>query len=173
MAESCFMCTVVGRDQPGIVAAITAALWQAQANLGESTMMRLGGNFTIMMMVDFVAGKEALLTLLQPVANNLSLNIHVDAVFDHQHDHLLPDTAVTVYGADRVGIVSEVTERLYQAGFTITHLDSQVGGADDKPLYVMQIEGQAEGQSADSLRALLEGMDSVSVRVDALETLIG
>jgi glycine cleavage system transcriptional repressor len=173
MAKTCFMCTVVGRDQPGIVASITRELLQAQANLGESTMMRLGGNFTIMMMVDFAAGKDALFTLLQSVANKLSLKIHIDAVVYQAHDHPVPNTAVTVHGADRVGIVAEITERLYQAGFNITHLESQVGGAENKPLYVMQIEGQAEDQSADSLRVLLEDLDSVSVRVNALETLIG
>jgi len=44
-----YMVTVVGRDRPGIVAALTDALYRGGANLGETSMARLGGNFTIML----------------------------------------------------------------------------------------------------------------------------
>lgn len=42
------MLTVVGRDRAGIVAALTDTLYRGGANLGEASMTRLGGNFTIM-----------------------------------------------------------------------------------------------------------------------------
>ena len=45
------MLTLVGEDQPGIVAAVTEALFAKGMNLGEASMLRLGGNFTVMMMV--------------------------------------------------------------------------------------------------------------------------
>ena len=44
-----FMLTVIGSDQAGIVSGLTGALYQAGANLGEASMARLGGNFTIML----------------------------------------------------------------------------------------------------------------------------
>lgn len=48
-----YMVTLVGKDQKSIVSHVTAALYDGGGNLGETSMMRLGGNFTIMMMVEF------------------------------------------------------------------------------------------------------------------------
>ena len=42
-----FMLILVGKDQPGIVAQITRALYEGEYNLGEASMVRLGGNFTV------------------------------------------------------------------------------------------------------------------------------
>ena len=46
-----YMLTVGGKDRPGIVSQVTAALYRGVCNLGEASMIRLGGNFTIMLMV--------------------------------------------------------------------------------------------------------------------------
>ena len=48
-----FMLTLVGKDRAGIVAKISSALYQENCNLGEASMTRLGGNFTIMLMVQY------------------------------------------------------------------------------------------------------------------------
>ena len=45
------MLTLVGADQPGIVAEVTRVLFGVGAELGEASMMRLGNQFAIMMMV--------------------------------------------------------------------------------------------------------------------------
>ena len=55
-----YMLTLVGEDRPGIVAKITATLFQAGCNLGEATMARLGGNFTVMLMVQHAGTLEGL-----------------------------------------------------------------------------------------------------------------
>ncbi|MEW8430322.1 MAG: amino acid-binding protein, partial [gamma proteobacterium symbiont of Ctena orbiculata] len=39
------MLTLVGEDQPGIVARVTDALYRGGCTLGETSMIRLGGNF--------------------------------------------------------------------------------------------------------------------------------
>ena len=51
MTDQWHMLTLIGEDKPGIVAAVTQALFDLGLNLGETSMLRLGGNFTIMMMV--------------------------------------------------------------------------------------------------------------------------
>ncbi|MCG7961385.1 MAG: amino acid-binding protein, partial [Candidatus Thiodiazotropha taylori] len=38
------MLTLVGEDQPGIVAQVTDALFRGGCTLGEASMLRLGGN---------------------------------------------------------------------------------------------------------------------------------
>jgi glycine cleavage system transcriptional repressor len=168
------MLTLVGQDRPGIVAAITAALYQAGANLGEATMMRLGGNFSIMMMARFDGVIDELIQVVQPAAERLALRVHVDPIEGALHQHLVPDLRVTVSGADRTGIVAQVTGALAESGFNILDLDSDVAGAPDKPIYVMCIEGQAlEGEAA--VQAALDTLadQGIDVHLHPIDTLIG
>jgi len=167
-----YMLTLVGKDRPGIVAHVTAALYEGGANLGETSMMRLGGNFTIMMMVQFNGTTHALQDLVGGVAESLGLQLHIDHIEARLHDHRIPDVRITVYGADRAGIVAKVTGVLAEAGLDILELDSDVAGTDAEPIYIMSIEGHAaEGVPAlesalDIVRA--EGIDASLQPIDTL-----
>ena len=173
-----FMLTLVGEDRPGIVAKITAALFQAGCNLGEATMARLGGNFSVMLMVQHTGTLKELLALVEPVARELGLHAHGDLIEGHLHRHLIPDVRVTVYGADRAGIVAQVTGALTAAGFNILDLQSDVGGSEAKPVYIMTMEGQAQN-GIEAIEAALAALkrdgarDGIEVDVQPIETLIG
>jgi len=170
-----FMLTVVGQDQPGIVAKITTALYEANCLLGEASMMLLGGNFTIMLMVKSEQDAKTLMALLQPVAESLNLRIHLDAIEGQLHHHHLPDVAVHVHSADRAGIVAQVTNTLAEAGLNVIDLDSDVGGDEDNPFYVMHIEGQAtQGIAAleTALQQLLTTQPDLEVHITPIETAI-
>ncbi len=169
-----YMLTLVGKDRPGIVAKVTAALYDGGCNLGEASMMRLGGTFSIMLMVDFERSSKALTDLISPVAESLDLHLHLDRIEGRLHQHVEPDARVTVYGADRAGIVAKVTAALAEAGFNITDLESMVGGSEDKPIYVMQIEGTA-AEGIESLQAAVDVIrkEGVEAHMEPIETLIG
>lgn len=169
-----YMLTVVGEDRPGIVAALTRALYSGKCNLGETSMLRLGGNFTIMMMVSGVESVQALDALVLPVAESLNLRVHVDAIEAHLHQHLAPDAQVTVYGADRAGIVAEVAGALADAGFHILDLNSDVGGTDVAPVYLMMIEGHAARGMEELESALAPLRDQgIEVVLEPIDTLMG
>ncbi|WP_297528069.1 glycine cleavage system protein R [Thiohalobacter sp.] len=169
-----YMLTLVGEDRPGIVAKVTAALYQGGANLGEAAMMRLGGNFAIMMMVRFEGRGRELEGLLEPVVDSLGLHLHVDRIEGHLHRHVIPDVRVTVFGADRAGIVAQVTGALAEAGMNITDLQSDVGGSEAAPVYIMTIEGQAQ-EGIEALESALEivAQEGIEVDIQPIETLIG
>ena len=165
------MLTLVGEDQPGIVAQVTEALFRGGFNLGETSMIRLGGNFTIMMMV---GGAEAgsLMPLLEPVANKLGLQIHLDPIRGALHQHRVPNFQVRVNGADRAGLVARVTGALAACGFNILELESDVVGSAQQPVYIMNIAGYAEAD-LEQLQSALAGLQDIDARVSAVETLIG
>lgn len=169
-----FMLTLVGEDRPGIVAKLTAALFAAGCNLGEAAMARLGGNFSVMLMVQHAGTLDALLAVVEPVAQELGLRAHGDRIEGRLHRHLIPDTRVTVYGADRAGIVAQVTSALAAAGFDILDLQSDVGGSEASPLYIMTMEGQAR-DGIEAIEAALADMARVGIEVEVrpVETLIG
>ncbi len=169
-----YMLTLVGKDQPGIVARVTTALFEAGCNLGETSMIRLGNNFTIMMMVENGGGEASLRAALQPVIEALQLVLHVDAIEAGLHQRPIPDVCILVHGADRAGIVSQVTSLAAGAGLNILDLESDVGGTEADPIYILRIEGLA-GQGVDAVEKALAPLRAEGVKVDVrpIETLIG
>jgi glycine cleavage system transcriptional repressor len=131
------MLTLVGEDQPGIVAQVTDALYRGGCTLGETSMIRLGGNFSIMMMVNGGHAERNLTSLIAPVAEQLQLKFHIDPIHGGLHRHRVPNFQVRVNGADRAGIVAKVTGTLAKCGFNILELESDVVGDSEKPVYIM------------------------------------
>lgn len=165
------MLTLVGEDRPGIVSQITQSLFELGCALGEASMIRLGGNFSIMMMV---SGDGDIEPRLRPVADELGLRLHLDPMVGGLHQHRFPNFQVRVSGADRPGIVAQVTGALADAGFNILELESDVAGTRDKPVYIMQIQGYSAATLEDlesAVSALAE--QGVGVTIAPIETLIG
>ena len=169
-----YMLTLVGKDRPGIVAHVTAALYEGGCNLGEASMLRLGDSFTIMMMVKFAGNTKALRDLVLPVAQSMGLHLHVDVIDGHLHRHVEPDVQITVYSADRPGIVAHVTGALAEAGLNIVNLDTDVGGDDANPIFIMHIDGVA-GEGIEALQSALEIVkkEGVEASIAPLDTMIG
>lgn len=174
MAESWFMLTLVGEDKPGIVAAVSQALFENGINLGETSMLRLGGNFTIMMMVKAALPEEQLRTRMRAVLETQGMCLHVDPIKAHLHQHLLPNIQITVTGADRAGIVAQVTGALAAAGCNILGLESDVAGSDEQPVYIMQISAVVDAP-VEAVEQALAGLRSagIDVNVSPIETYIG
>lgn len=169
-----FMLTVVGKDRPAIVARITAALYDAGCNLGEASMTRLGGNFTVMLMVQYAGSTAQLQHLVAPVCESLDLKLHVDKIEGQLHRHPEADVHIRVFGADRAGIVAQVTTVLAEAGLDILDLQSDVAGTEDKPIYIMQIEGRAL-QGVATLESAVQILDGqgMEVQLDAIDVMLG
>jgi glycine cleavage system transcriptional repressor len=169
-----FMLTVVGKDQAGVVAGLSGALYQAGVNLGEASMARLGGNFTIMLMLESEADEAALRRQLDPVARQMALHVHLDRIEGRLHQHVEPNVRIAVHGADRPGIVAQVTSALAAAGLNILDLESDVGGTADQPIYIMVIDGRASGGVPTIARALEPvRLSGIEVRLTPLDTIIG
>lgn len=169
-----YMLTLVGRDQPGIVARLTRVLYETGCNLGETSMIRLGSSFTVMMMVESGGSESDLRLALQPVTESLQLVLHIDAIKAGFHQRPAPDVCIVVYGADRAGIVAEVTGNAAVAGLNIVDLESEVGGTAADPIYILQIQGVAT-EGVEALQNALAPLQASGVQVDVrpIDTMIG
>ena len=76
-------------------------------------------------------------------------------------------------GADRSGIVAQVTGVLAEAGLNIIDLETAVGGEADKPIYIMSIEGTAQNGIAALEQSIQSLGDDIEVSVMPIETLRG
>lgn len=134
--------TAIGEDRPGVVAALTGALAQLDANLEDTSMTILGGRFAMVLIVavpDDVGPAEVEAVLDAP-ARDLHLDVSV-----HASDTVATPAAgerhsVAVYGADRPGIVHAVAVALADAGVNITDLATRVVGGSEHPVYAMLLD---------------------------------
>lgn len=164
--------TLVGADRPGIVASVTQALFAAGCELAEASMMRLGGNFAIMLRVAHPPAADVQ-KILAPVIGSMGLHLHLDEDVVAEAHHVEPDVHISVYGADRAGIVAQVTGALAQAGLNILDLETAVGGTPGKPLYIMSIEGNATRGMAVLQNAVKALAKDIEVTLTPIETLRG
>jgi len=120
------------------------------------------------------ADAAALEQLVRPVTDALGLRLHLDPIHGELHRHVEPNVQVTVYGADRPGIVAQTTAALAAAGFNILDLYTDVGGTAERPIYIMLIDGYAvDGVAAVEHAVAPLRSDGIEVSVTALDTMIG
>jgi len=164
--------TLVGADQTGIVGAVSDALYKQGCSLAQASMMRLGANFAIMLRVSHDADKDLKL-ILGEICSSMNMHLHIDEDVASDVPAMDPDVQVTVYGADRSGIVAQVTSVLAEAGLNIIDLETDVGGSKENPIYIMTLEGVAKN-GIEPLQKALESLDSdIEVNLDEINTLRG
>jgi glycine cleavage system transcriptional repressor len=137
--------TAVGTDRPGIVAAVARVLHERGGNIEDSAMTILGGHFAIVLLVRAEESASSLRDALADATADLGLTISVSAAGAERRP-AEPTHLLSVYGADRPGIVAAVTAELARRGANITDLETQVIG-DDEPVYAMVIELVADEES--------------------------
>ena len=153
--------TAVGNDRPGIVAGVTRVLFDAGCNLLDATSTILHGHFSMMLIVTMPSGlsPEELESRLGTVAHELSLSITARAVDQAPEDVPEPTHMVSVYGADRPGIVFRVAQHLAAAGVNISGLSSRVIGSSDQPVYALLLEVASDEDLGSGIETLREQLD--------------
>ena len=136
-----FMLSLVGLDQPSIVAKLSSGLCNNGCNLGESSMGRLGNYFTIMLMVEHEGDKKSLKTIISSVCDPLNLDSHLIKLEDGNQQHFEPDVRISLFAEDRLGVVEDATVPLANAGLNILHLESNLGENDTAVTYFIHLEG--------------------------------
>jgi glycine cleavage system transcriptional repressor len=149
--------TAIGRDRPGIVAAISKVLLDVEGNIEDSQMSILRGHFAVMLIVSVpeLIEMQVVDRRLQEVRADLSLEaITVNEVSEVEAGGE-PTHLLSVYGADHPGIVHVVSAALAERDANITDLQTRLTGGPENPVYVMLME-IVVGGDADELRAALE-----------------
>jgi glycine cleavage system transcriptional repressor len=137
-----FAVAVVGRDRPGIAAAVARALFESKANIEDSRMSILGGHFAMMLVVSLEEGADGLNDKLDRVREEMHLeHAHAEPIEDAGGDaRPAPTHVLTVYGADHPGIVAAVCEGLAARQVNIDDLATRVVGSEQEPVYTLICE---------------------------------
>ncbi len=138
--------TAAGQDQPGIVAKISRVLYKTGWNIEDTSMTRLRGEFTMMLIVKVPAKLplDKFNRSLGKVQAELGLSFLVKPLLPREARRTSKFSGrcyiLSVYGADRPGIVYRVTDLMASHGINITDMNTRVIGSKLKPIYVMIIE---------------------------------
>ena len=139
-----FAVSAIGRDRPGIVAAVSEVLLEQGANVEDSQMTILRGHFTMTLIVSVGddADPAGLRDGLGAVRDRLGLEaLSVSDVEHLEVDGTDPSHIVSVYGIDHPGILHAVASALAEQRVNITDLTTRVfTGEGDTPVYAMMIE---------------------------------
>lgn len=132
--------TVIGNDRPGIVSGVTEVLFDLGCNLEDVTSTILRGHFAMMLIVRSPDDPAVLEERLREVAGALELVVTVREVDEVATPIPEPTHMVSVYGADRPGIVFRVSQLLAAKGANVTDLTSRVIGSAEAPVYAVLLE---------------------------------
>jgi glycine cleavage system transcriptional repressor len=128
--------SILGRDRPGIVAAVSRALFQQNCNIENVSQMMLQTEFAGIFIVSMPPGTTAedlhagLCSRLAP----LGLHVHTkpcESSEDHSMAGPCEPFVITTRGPDRKGLVADVSEVIARHGVNITHLQAVFKGGDD------------------------------------------
>jgi glycine cleavage system transcriptional repressor len=160
MAKAFMVITAVGRDRRGTVEMITDVVVNHSANIEESRMARLGGEFAVIMLLSLPDDNRSALE-----KNLKSLNEKGLTVISRQTDLSRIEAfkgyvpyEIAVIGADHEGIVNRVARYLASEQINIEEMDIRVTNAPNTgtPLFSMNAKVQAPPQlSLNQLRKKL------------------
>lgn len=147
-SDKYFAVFVLGTDGPGIVADISRALFELGANINDSSHTIIGNQFAMLLLISTAPSysAEKIQSAFQDITKKRGLTIHT-----HQltHDDIYrrnPDPGqlcvIHLYGADKPGIVYQVTNLLASNNVNITDLSTRRFGSETKPIYIMYLEAE-------------------------------
>jgi len=122
--------TAVGPDRPGLVSDVTGLLLAAGANVADSRMVNLRGQFALLVLVE---GSEPVLarvrTSLDAEAPKLGLRVTIDA--ERRSDAATGGIPyrLRTYSSDQPGIVHRISELLRRRNINIESLSTSLSAA--------------------------------------------
>jgi glycine cleavage system transcriptional repressor len=152
--------TAVGTDRPGIVAALTGALYDLGCNIEDADSTVLRGVFAVTLVVaapaelDGPALERAAGSALGPTGATVS----VRAIADDPGPPAGATHRMRAHGADRPGIVALLSRLLADRGINMTSFSSH---ADDADVPVATLEAEVH---------VPPGVDAAELAGDLIET---
>lgn len=160
MVRKQLVLTASGRDRVGIVDEIADLIVRHEGNVESSRMVRLGGDFAMLM---FITAPAATIESLRESLSEIhyaryDIHTRLSEVADPEEASAVP-CGITVEGADYMGILHQVARYLAEQGINIETMTTDVVAApmSGTPLFTMSAVVRVPPQlDIDDLREALD-----------------
>jgi glycine cleavage system transcriptional repressor len=142
--------TAVGRDHPGIVNSLSSLITGAGANIEDSRMAILGGEFAMILLV---SGSPEAIERTKAVAGQVERELELRCIVKETSPAQPPSDylpyRIEVDGADRPGIVQAIAAILADRGINVASLASRVTHApfSATPMFVLEASLQVPSKT--------------------------
>ncbi len=139
--------TFIGKDRPGIIAAVTEALFKSGCNIEDTTMTVLEGEFAMILIAHLpdTGAEKKLKRSFDKLQRDWGLNhfwktLSGKLIRGEKHPRGTQTYILSVIGKDRTGIVYQTSRILSQYRLNITDLNSKILGQPGKEIFTMILE---------------------------------
>ncbi|MFO7884413.1 MAG: ACT domain-containing protein [Desulfobacteraceae bacterium] len=137
--------TILGKDRPGIIAAVSASLFHLECNIENVNQMILQDEFAGFFVVDphRDLDKDGLKKQLAEALKETNLRIHVDTINKNNSTQETTDSElflITTIGPDQKGLVAGITEVIARFNVNVINLKAMFKGGDDPNSNIMSYE---------------------------------
>ncbi len=136
--------SAIGKDRTGIVCSVSKVLFELGCNIEDSTMTLLGGQFAVILLLSCPENSDMakIKSKLKSSLKNLDLAVSVNEVDNSGKDKkICGDYVIAVYGADKSGIVYNISKYLADNKINITDVQTKISGkAKNGKVYIMLLE---------------------------------
>src|SRR3989338_6507596 len=143
-----FSVFVLGTDSIGIVSDITKALFELGANINDSSHTIIGNEFAMLLLISTSPSGtvENIKSAFKEISEKRNLTVHANQLKEEDIYRKTTDPGqlcvIHLYGADKPGIVYQVTDLLAKNKVNITDLSTRRFGNDTNPIYIMYLEAE-------------------------------
>lgn len=137
---------VLGTDSAGIVADISKVLYEIGANINDSSHTIIGNQFAMLLLITTNTNctLEKVQEAFKEISKRRNLSIHTHNLREEDVYRRVSEPGqlcvIHLYGADKPGIVYQVTNLLSKNKINITDLSTRRFGTEDNPIYIMYLE---------------------------------
>ena len=132
--------TAVGPDRPGLVNALASLIRDAGANIEDSRMAILGGEFAVILLI---SGSQGAVERAKDIGAQVEHELELRCILKETSPTRSPTDylpyRINVSGADRPGIVEVVAAILAGRGINVASLESRIAHApfSATPMFVL------------------------------------
>ncbi len=153
--------TAVGPDRPGLVHELSGFLHAAGANLADSRMVNLRGQFAVILLAEVDDARAAAVEKdTPPFGESIGLNVTVWPDEDESDDARTGQSyRLKTSAMDQPGIVHRITNLLHKRNVNIEELQTRLepGTYSGSPRFAMEMTISAPGAPGDPTTDALRG----------------
>jgi glycine cleavage system regulatory protein len=153
--------TVIGKDRPGLVESISAAVEAHGGSWVESRMSRLAGQFAGILRVSVPAANADTLTDALEALRSGGLRVVIERGFEGppEEGHVI---LLDVIGSDRPGIVHKISEALASRGVNVDELDTECDGAPWSGDALFKAQARLRAPKSLDVEQLRESLEAIA-----------